>query len=67
MRSLCGVALKRYETFSNFCKENNIQVQKTKKAKYTKKEVDDAISECVKNGNGIPAAKGRTKLRQFVN
>lgn len=54
--------LKRYGTFSDFCKEYNIQVLKTKKAKYTKKEVDDAIFQWVKKGNKIPSAKDLSKL-----
>lgn len=54
--------LKRYETFSDFCKEQNIQVLKFRKAKYTKREVDDAISKWVKDGNKIPAAKDLCQL-----
>lgn len=54
--------LKRYGTFSDFCKEQKIQVVKSRKVKYTKREVDDAISKWVKEGNKIPAAK---ELTQF--
>lgn len=54
--------LKRYGTFSDFCKEQKIQVLKSRKLKYTKREVDDAVSKWVKNGNKIPAAKELSKL-----
>ena len=53
---------KRYGSFSKFCAEQNISVLNTKKAKYTKREVDDAISKWVKDGNQIPAVKDLTKL-----
>ncbi|MGN0546564.1 MAG: HNH endonuclease [Acutalibacteraceae bacterium] len=48
---------KRYGSFSEFCNEYGITVINAKKAKYTKREVDDAICNWVKNGNTIPLAK----------
>lgn len=54
--------LKRYGSFEDFCKEQNIQVLNFKKAKFTKREVDDAISKWVKAGNEIPAAKDLSRL-----
>jgi len=45
---------KRYGTFENLCKEEKIELLNYKKAKYTKREVDDAISNWIKNGNPIP-------------
>ena len=53
---------KRYGSFIAFCKEEGIQVLKTKKAKYTKREVDDCISAWIKEGNDIPLGKDLTKL-----
>lgn len=53
---------KRYGTFSAFCKEQNIQILNSRKSKYTKREVDDAISKWVKDGNKIPTAKELTQL-----
>ena len=44
----------RYKSFDDFAKTFNIVVLKTKKAKYTKEEVDNAISEYVKTGKLIP-------------
>lgn len=53
---------KRYGSFSKFCAEENIRVLNTKKAKYTKREVDDAVSKWVKDGNPIPPMKDLAKL-----
>ena len=44
----------RYKTFDVFAEQFNITVQNTKKAKYTKQEVDAVISEFVKSGKPIP-------------
>lgn len=53
---------KRYGSFAVFFMEQGIQVINSKKAKYSKREVDDAISNWVKAGNGIPAAKDLYQL-----
>lgn len=53
---------KRYGTFENLCKEESIELQTYKKAKYTKREVDDAISNWIKDGNSIPKQKDLAKL-----
>ena len=53
---------KRYGTFDYFCKEQGIEVLKSKKYKYSKREVDDSISKWVKEGHNIPRAKELAKL-----
>ena len=49
-----SVIINRFGSFDSFVKETNITILNTKKAKYTKKEVDDAILLYLKNGNPIP-------------
>ncbi len=49
--------LERYGSFEHFCIRHGIRVLRGKKFKYTKREVDDAISSWVKAGNPIPPAK----------
>ena len=44
----------RYKSFDVFAQQFNITVLKSKKAKYTKQEVDDIISDYVKSGKPIP-------------
>lgn len=44
----------RYQSFDAFAKRFNITVIKTKKAKYTKQEVDDIVSNYIKSGKPIP-------------
>ena len=51
----------RYKSFDEFAKLFNITVIKTKKAKYTKQEVDDIVSEFVKSGKPIPHHHDLTK------
>ena len=52
----------RYQSFQNFCVENNIIVINEKKAHYTKDEVDYKIKEWFKSGNAfIPNGKDLTK------
>jgi len=51
----------RYKTFDAFAEQFNITVQNTKKAKYTKQEVDTVISEFVKSGKPIPHHHDLTK------
>lgn len=53
---------KRFGSFAVFCKKHNISVRQSKKAKYTKQEVDDAVAKWVKAGKEIPAAKELSKL-----
>lgn len=53
---------KRYGTFDDFCKEQKIEVLKSKKYKYSKREVDDSILKWVKEGNNVPRAKDLAKL-----
>ena len=53
---------KRYGTFTIFCGENGITVLKSKKAKFTKQEVDDLIAEWVKSGKDIPRSKDLNKM-----
>lgn len=42
--------------------KNNISVIQSKKARYTKQEVDDAVAKWVKSGKEIPVAKELSKL-----
>ncbi len=49
-----SVIINRYGSFDSFIKEANIIILNTKKAKYTKQEVDDLILSYLKNGNPIP-------------
>ena len=51
----------RYKTFDEFAKKFNIKIKKTKKAKFTKQEVDNLISEFVKSGKQIPHHHDLTK------
>lgn len=53
---------KRFGSFSVFCQKHGITVKNSKKAKYTKQEVDDAVASWVKTGKEIPAAKDLCKL-----
>ena len=52
-----GTVYKRYGSFEKFCEEENIRVIKSKKAKYSKKEIDDSIALWFKNGNSIPTTQ----------
>lgn len=51
----------RYKSFDEFAKQFNITVKKTKKAKYTKQEVDSIISSYIKSGKDIPHHHDLTK------
>ena len=53
---------KRFGSFPAFCQKYNIVVKQSKKAKYSKQEVDDAVAEWIKSGKEIPAAKELSKL-----
>ena len=52
----------RYKSFDAFAEQFNITVLKTKKAKYSKQEVDELIADYVKTGKPIPAHHDLTKV-----
>lgn len=51
-----SVIINRYGSFDSFVKAANITISNTKKAKYSKKEVDDIILSYLKSGNPIPSS-----------
>lgn len=51
-----SVIIHRYGSFNSFMKAANIIIVNTKKAKYTKQEVDDLILSYLKSGNPIPSS-----------
>lgn len=51
----------RYKSFDAFAKHFNITVLNSKRAKYTKQEVDNLISNYVKSGKPIPNVHDLTK------
>lgn len=53
---------KRFGSFCDFCQKYNINVKHSKKAKYTKQEVDDAVAKWVKAGKEMPSAKELSRL-----
>ena len=53
---------KRFGSFDVFCQKYGIIVKQSKKAKYSKQEVDDAIAKWVKAGKEIPTAKELCKF-----
>ena len=53
---------KRYGSFDNFCAEENITITNKKVLKYSKREVDDAISNWVLQGNDIPRVHDLSKV-----
>lgn len=53
---------KRFGSFDTFCQRFDITVIQSKKARYTKAEVDDAVAKWVKEGKDIPASKELSKL-----
>lgn len=48
---------KRFGSYASFCHAYGITVLHSKKARYTKQEVDDAIAKWVRDGKQMPAAK----------
>lgn len=50
-----SVVIDRYGSFDSFAKVAKIIIVNTKKAKYTKQEVDESILSYIKNGNPIPS------------
>lgn len=53
---------KRYGTFAAFCIEQGITVLVSKRAKYSKREVDDIISKWIKEGHDMPKSHDLSKL-----
>lgn len=51
-----SVIINRYGSFDAFVKTANITILNSKKAKYTKHEVDDIILAYLKKGNPIPSS-----------
>ncbi len=51
----------RYGSFDNFLAKFGITVEKTKKFRYSKQEIDDAVMAYVKTGKSIPAYHDLTK------
>lgn len=51
-----SVIINRYGSFDSFVKCANITISNTKKAKYTKQEVDDCILMYLKRGNAVPSS-----------
>ncbi len=49
-----SVILRRYGTFDSFLNAANITILSSKKAKYTKQELDECILTYLKKGNSIP-------------
>ena len=58
-----SVIYKNFESFDLFCEKYNIVINKRKKAKYTKQEIDNIVLNYIKEGNSIPkSAKELVKL-----
>lgn len=58
-----SVIYKNFESFDSFCEKYNIIINKRKKAKFTKQEIDNIILNYIKGGHSIPkAAKELVKL-----
>lgn len=49
-----SVIINRFGSFNSFIETSNIMILNTKKAKYTKHEVDELIIKYLKSGNSIP-------------
>ena len=59
-----SVILNRYGSFDNYIKETKIIIKNVKKAKYSKREVDNMILSFLKDGNKIPnSAKKLSELK----
>ena len=58
-----SVIYKNFESFDSFCEKYNIVINKRKKAKFTKQEIDNIVLNYIKEGNPIPkSAKELVKL-----
>lgn len=54
---------RNFGSFDSFCNKYNIKINKKKKAKFTKQEIDEIILNYIKAGNTIPTtAKALVKL-----
>ena len=53
---------KRFGSFALFCQKYDIIVKQSKKAKYSKQEVNEAVKKWVKAGKKIPSGKDLSKL-----
>ena len=51
-----SVIMNRYGSFEAFVKAADITISNTKKARYTKQEVDDSILAYLKKGNPVPSS-----------
>ncbi|MDO4743361.1 MAG: HNH endonuclease signature motif containing protein [bacterium] len=51
-----SVIIHRFGSFDSFVEEANIKLLNTKKAKYTKQEVDNIVLAYLKDGNSIPTS-----------
>lgn len=51
-----SVIIHRFGSFGSFVEAANITILATKKAKYTKREVDESILSYLKSGNSIPSS-----------
>lgn len=51
-----SVIIHRFGSFDSFVEQANIKLLNTKKAKYTKQEVDNIVLAYLKNGNSIPTS-----------
>lgn len=54
-----SVIIYRYGSFGSFVEAANITILATKKAKYTKQELDECILSYLKSGNSIPSSAKR--------
>ncbi len=57
-----SVVYARFGSFTGFCEEHGIEVMKTKRAAWTKKEIDDAVHNWIFSGNDVPKSHELTKL-----
>ena len=58
-----SIIYKNFGSFDSFCEKYKIVINKRKKAKFTKQEIDNLVLNYIKEGNTIPkAAKELVKL-----
>ena len=51
-----SVIMNRFGSFDSFIEQSNIKLLNTKKAKYSKQEVDESVLTYLKDGNSIPTS-----------
>ncbi len=51
-----SVIYRNFGSVESFCKKYNINIQKKKKAKFSKQEIDDIILKYIKDGKTIPSS-----------